>query len=250
MATSVTDKPFTMFAVVAVIYLAFTTVLTRELPWARGAGEPAPGTMSFDLPLVWESLPRLSEGLGLTVQLLLGSLFIGMLLAAPTTWALDTRRPGAQGRGARLRVDVPRHAGSRPALRDLLRPRPVRLASRDTRLGAAPGSLLVLRDRILAQLRRLHRRDSAGRNFRHSRRPHRRRSLARAAASGDLPHRGLAAGVASRPAPLRQRGDRHAEDYRACEHGDDGGDYRRGGDHRGRDLRPLRSVPLRSRSST
>ena len=29
MATSVTDKPFTMFAVVAVIYLAFTTVLTR-----------------------------------------------------------------------------------------------------------------------------------------------------------------------------------------------------------------------------
>ena len=28
MATSVTDKPFTMFAVVAVIYLAFTTVLT------------------------------------------------------------------------------------------------------------------------------------------------------------------------------------------------------------------------------
>ena len=29
MATSVTAKPFTMFAVVAVIYLAFTTVLTR-----------------------------------------------------------------------------------------------------------------------------------------------------------------------------------------------------------------------------
>lgn len=29
MATSVTDKPFTMFAVVAVIYLAFTTVLTK-----------------------------------------------------------------------------------------------------------------------------------------------------------------------------------------------------------------------------
>ncbi len=28
MATSVTDKPFTMFAVVAIIYLAFTTVLT------------------------------------------------------------------------------------------------------------------------------------------------------------------------------------------------------------------------------
>ena len=28
MATSVTDKPFTIFAVVAVIYLAFTTVLT------------------------------------------------------------------------------------------------------------------------------------------------------------------------------------------------------------------------------
>ena len=44
--------------------------------------------MSFDLPLVWESLPRLTEGLGLTVQLLLCSLFIGMLLAAPTTWAL------------------------------------------------------------------------------------------------------------------------------------------------------------------
>ena len=44
--------------------------------------------MSFDLPLVWESLPRLTEGLGLTVMLLLTSLFIGMLLAAPTTWAL------------------------------------------------------------------------------------------------------------------------------------------------------------------
>ena len=29
MATSVTDKPFTMFAVVAIIYLAFTTVLTK-----------------------------------------------------------------------------------------------------------------------------------------------------------------------------------------------------------------------------
>ena len=29
MATSVTDKPFTMFAVVALIYLAFTTVLTQ-----------------------------------------------------------------------------------------------------------------------------------------------------------------------------------------------------------------------------
>ena len=29
MATSVTDKPFTMFAVVAIIYLAFTTVLTN-----------------------------------------------------------------------------------------------------------------------------------------------------------------------------------------------------------------------------
>ena len=44
--------------------------------------------MSFDLSLVWESLPRLTEGLGLTVQLLLFSLCIGMLLAAPTTWAL------------------------------------------------------------------------------------------------------------------------------------------------------------------
>ena len=30
MATSVTDKPFTMFAVVAIIYLAFTTVLTQS----------------------------------------------------------------------------------------------------------------------------------------------------------------------------------------------------------------------------
>ena len=44
--------------------------------------------MSFDLSLVWESLPRLTEGLGLTVQLVLLSLLIGMLLAAPTTWAL------------------------------------------------------------------------------------------------------------------------------------------------------------------
>ena len=30
MATSVTDKPFTMFAIVAIIYLAFTTVLTQS----------------------------------------------------------------------------------------------------------------------------------------------------------------------------------------------------------------------------
>ena len=44
--------------------------------------------MNFDLSLVWESLPRLTEGLGLTVQLLLTSLIFGMLLAAPTTWAL------------------------------------------------------------------------------------------------------------------------------------------------------------------
>ncbi len=44
--------------------------------------------MSFDLPLVWESLPRLTEGLGLTLLLLLCSLTIGMFLAAPTTWAL------------------------------------------------------------------------------------------------------------------------------------------------------------------
>ena len=44
--------------------------------------------MSFDPSLVWESLPRLTAGLGLTVQLLLCSLFIGLLLGAPTTWAL------------------------------------------------------------------------------------------------------------------------------------------------------------------
>ena len=44
--------------------------------------------MSFDLSLVWESLPRLTDGLGLTVLLLLCSLCIGMLLAAPTTWGL------------------------------------------------------------------------------------------------------------------------------------------------------------------
>ena len=44
--------------------------------------------MSFDLPLVWESLPRLTEGLWLTLLLLLCSLSIGLLLAAPTTWAL------------------------------------------------------------------------------------------------------------------------------------------------------------------
>ena len=44
--------------------------------------------MSFDLLLVWESLPRLTEGLWLTLLLLLCSLSIGLLLAAPTTWAL------------------------------------------------------------------------------------------------------------------------------------------------------------------
>ena len=44
--------------------------------------------MSFDLPLVWESLPRLTEGLWLTLALLLCSLCIGLALAAPTTWAL------------------------------------------------------------------------------------------------------------------------------------------------------------------
>ena len=44
--------------------------------------------MSFDLSLVWESLPRLTEGIWLTLQLLLCSLSIGMLLGAPTTWAL------------------------------------------------------------------------------------------------------------------------------------------------------------------
>ena len=74
MATSVTDKPFTMFAVVALIYLAFTHRAHKGIPPAGDAGEPAPGAMSFDLSLVWESLPRLTEGLGLTVQLLLSSL--------------------------------------------------------------------------------------------------------------------------------------------------------------------------------
>ena len=44
--------------------------------------------MSFDLALVWESLPRLTEGIWLTLQLLLCSLFIGLLLGAPTTWGL------------------------------------------------------------------------------------------------------------------------------------------------------------------
>ena len=44
--------------------------------------------MSFDLALVWESLPRLTDGIWLTLQLLLCSLVIGLLLGAPTTWAL------------------------------------------------------------------------------------------------------------------------------------------------------------------
>ena len=44
--------------------------------------------MSFDLPLVWESLPRLAGGLELTLRLLICSLLIGALLAAPTVWAL------------------------------------------------------------------------------------------------------------------------------------------------------------------
>ena len=56
--------------------------------------------MSFDLPLVWESLPRLSEGLGLTLMLLLCSLSIGLLLAAPATFALL--------RGGRLLREVAR----------------------------------------------------------------------------------------------------------------------------------------------
>ena len=53
--------------------------------------------MSFDLPLVWESLPRLTEGLWLTLLLLLCSLSIGLLLAAPTTWALIRGGRSLQG---------------------------------------------------------------------------------------------------------------------------------------------------------
>ena len=53
--------------------------------------------MSFDLSLVWESLPRLAGGLGLTLLLLFCSLFIGGLLAAPATWALLRARGPARG---------------------------------------------------------------------------------------------------------------------------------------------------------
>ena len=57
--------------------------------------------MSFDLVLIWETLPRLVGGIGLTLLLLFTSLFGGALLAAPTVWAL--LRPRGPMRGvARL----------------------------------------------------------------------------------------------------------------------------------------------------
>lgn len=50
--------------------------------------------MSFDLTLIWDTLPKLLEGLWLTLALLFSSLFFGAFLAAPTVWGLmQPRRP-------------------------------------------------------------------------------------------------------------------------------------------------------------
>lgn len=50
--------------------------------------------MSFDVALIWETLPRLLDGVGLTLLLLFSSLAGGALLAGPTVWLLlQPRRP-------------------------------------------------------------------------------------------------------------------------------------------------------------
>ena len=59
--------------------------------------------MSFDVGLIFETLPKLLEGLWLTLALLVNALVFGALLAAPTVWALmQVRRPIAAA--ARLYV--------------------------------------------------------------------------------------------------------------------------------------------------
>ena len=59
--------------------------------------------MSFDVGLILETLPKLLQGLGLTLALLFSALALGALLAAPTIWAL-MQSNGAIAAAARLYV--------------------------------------------------------------------------------------------------------------------------------------------------
>ena len=86
MATTVTLKPFTMYIIVALIYLCITTVITLAVMALGEVRQQTPGDrpMTFDFGLVFGSIPKMLTGLGLTLELLFLSSFIGLVLAVIT----------------------------------------------------------------------------------------------------------------------------------------------------------------------